>query len=33
MTKSPKKLLFMVWGWLAVPGAVTAMVVGFWLNV
>jgi hypothetical protein len=33
MKGSPKKLLFVVWGWLAVPWGVASMAIGFWLHV
>jgi hypothetical protein len=32
MSKSPKQLLFVVWGWLAVPWTLAAIAVGFWYH-
>ncbi len=32
MMKSPKQLLFMVWGWLAVPWTLAVIAVAFWLT-
>ncbi|MFY7952548.1 MAG: hypothetical protein ACOVT5_08570, partial [Armatimonadaceae bacterium] len=33
MKRSPKKVLFMMWGWLTVPWGVASMGIGLWLNV
>lgn len=32
MVNSPKQLLFVVWGWLAVPWTLAVIGVGFWLH-